>query len=188
MGSSLDRFLVLCCDEVERRASLPAHNEVLAAGAAEFRRALTAAEPVPNEVRAVPVAAHMASIAPTTDTVAAICAAAQLAAPEIPWIESPRLDDGGISVGIAPLNDVRDFGDFICGLMLLAPAAAYPVHSHPPHEIYLPIAGQGQWRHGGSAEYRPLEEDALVYNPPNERHAAVAADEPLLALFILWDQ
>ncbi len=70
--------------------------------------------------------------------------------------------------------------------MLLAPSGAYPEHSHPPQEIYLPIAGGGQWRYGGAERYQLLADDALVYNHPGDRHGALAGDEPLLALYILW--
>ena len=186
-ADQLDRFLDLCCEEIARRASLAIeHRESLTAGAAAFRDALRDATPTDRGLSTVPVAQHVAGLEPSAASTAAITAAAKASQAMIPWIATPRLSDDGESVALAPLDEVRDLGSLICGLMLLAPGAAYPEHEHPPHEIYLPIAGHGRWRYGGASQYQVLEPDALVYNHPNDRHGAVADDSPLLALYVLW--
>ena len=195
--SPLDRFLSDACAEIERRSSIATqHRAALATGAKRFREALRCVSSSPSSGRdvssqlrlpTVPVAEHMAALRPTARTTSALCASAANAAPELPWIATPRLADGGTSAGLSPLNDVRDFGEVICGLMLLAPNGAYPEHDHPPHEIYLPVAGDGRWRHGGGRHYETLGAEQLAYNHPNDRHGAKAGAEPLLALYVLWD-
>jgi len=180
----LDRFLKMCADEIGRRSKLAVEKrEVLAAGANAFQLALANSRPLvrPQRAPAVPAAQHFASISTSP-----IADAALAAATELEWVASPRLDDGGTDAALAPINLVRDLGTLTCGLMLLAPAGAYPEHSHPPQEIYLPIAGSGRWRYGGSEHYQRLAEHALVYNHPGDRHGAIAGGEPLLALYILW--
>jgi hypothetical protein len=186
MSTALDRFLDLCCDEIERRAQLAeTESAVLLDGAAAFRRALDAAPPAPKvsstPLPTVSVAAHLQDLSPSLIGRAAVAAVS-----EIPWIPTPRLDDGGTKVALGIVNDVRDLGDLTCGLILVAPGAAYPEHAHPPQEIYLPIAGRGSWRYGGSNEYRSLHGDSLVYNHQRDLHGTIAGDEPLLALYILW--
>ena len=183
----LDRFLDLCCAEIERRAAIAVeHAAALTTGSAAFRRALDAATRIERAASTVPVTQHLTSLKATAPWTGEITEAVQAAQGAIPWIATPRLNDGGESVALAPLDEVRDLGSLICGLMLLAPDAAYPEHDHPPHEIYLPIAGHGRWRYGGDSQYALLEPDALIYNHPNDRHGAVAGDSPLLALYVLW--
>lgn len=182
----LDRFLDLCCTEIERRAQLAdTERGALLDGAAAFRRALGAAPPVPEAapcaLATVPVAAQLQHLSPTS-----IGQAAMAAAVEIPWVPSPRLDDGGANVAVGLVNEVRDLGDLTCGLILVAPGAAYPEHAHPPQEVYLPISGKGSWRYGGTSYYRSLHDDSLVYNHPLDLHGTIAGDNPLVALYILW--
>jgi quercetin dioxygenase-like cupin family protein len=178
----LDRFLKMCADELGRRAELAVEkHDVLAAGSYAFQAALAVSQPRSHELTCVPAAQHFGDISRSR-----LGDAALAAANEITWVESPRLEDGGTEAALAPMNLVRDLGTLTCGLMLLAPAGAYPEHSHPPQEIYLPIAGDGQWRYGGMEHYQQLGDDTLVYNHPGDRHGAVAGDEPLLALYILW--
>ena len=83
-------------------------------------------------------------------------------------------------------DGVRHLGEIQCGVVLMGAGCAYPVHDHPPQELYLPLAGRGRWRYGGASDYRELGPDDLVYNHPNDRHAIIAGDGPLLALYVLW--
>jgi quercetin dioxygenase-like cupin family protein len=75
-------------------------------------------------------------------------------------------------------------GDVRIGVSLMAPNVRYPDHDHPPEEIYVVLSG-GQWRQAD----RPWHEPGiggLVYNPPNVVHAMRAAENPLLAIWLLW--
>ena len=182
--TALDELLWACEREIARR--LPhadLKRDELTAGHAAFAAALEASERVEGERSSIPVAEHLGDGASS-----GLLAMAQAAAPELSWVPSTRLDDAGTEAGLAPLNDVRTLPGTQCGLMLLRPHGTYPLHSHPPQELYLPISGSGQWRFGGSTEFRALGPDELVYNHPNDVHSVVAGQEPLLALYILWGE
>ena len=177
-ATALDVFLHDCCAEIERRAAvaepLPG---VLCHGAAAFRNAIDSARPADAPLTVVPALAEVDNI-PRAVLGPAVA--------QVPWVPTPRLGDDGAQVALGLVDQVRELGEVQCGLMLLGAGAAYPEHSHPPQEIYLPIADGGSWRFGGSSEYRMLGEDELVYNHPGDRHGAIAGHLPLLALYILW--
>ena len=180
-ATALDRFVQECSARLTELAAGGGQSEVFREGAAEFAAAVANMRPVDRERTTVPVVSTLPSAPP-----APLLTAALDAQPEIPWIPSHRMTDGGTEAALAPLNEVRDFGDVIVGLLALAPGAAYPEHSHPPQEIYLPITGGGRWRFGGAQTYRQLERGELVYNHPNDRHGIVAEEHPVLAMYVLW--
>lgn len=108
-------------------------------------------------------------------------------APLLPWVPSPRSDDGGTTMALALLDTTRDFGSVRVGLMYLAPETQYPLHSHPPQELYLTVAGTARWRHGGHDDLRSIGPRRPVYNNPDDLHTAIADDGPVVALYVLWD-
>lgn len=179
--TALDRFLLDCSAQLSRLAARDAQTDVFREGARELEAAIAQMVPIAREPSSVPVISTL----PVASSDPLLAAALQ-AITEIPWIPSHRMTDGGTEAALAPLNEVRDLGAVIVGLLALAPGATYPEHSHPPQEIYLPITRGGRWRFGGAETYRALEPDELVYNHPNDRHGIVADDEPLLALYVLW--
>lgn len=180
-ATSLDKFLDGCCTEIERRAALlNDSSSIFLEGAQVFRNALDAATVVAASPSEVPVAGLLPAV-PSSPLVDLLKAST-----EIPWAPSPRLDDGGEGIALGLVDRVRDLGEMICGVALVAPGARYPEHSHPPQEIYLPLAGNGSWRFGGSEQYVPLSSDALLYNNPGDRHGTIAGDELEVALYILW--
>lgn len=180
--TTLDRFLSACSAEITKRSMPPGPTQaVVQEGARAFEEALASAATIDRDPSSVPVAATLARAEPT-----ALVDLARAAGQEIPWIPSHRMTDGGTEAALAPLNEVREFGDVVCGLLLLAPGCSYPEHSHPPQEIYLPIAGGGQWRYGGASDYRAPDPAGLIYNRPNDVHGIVAEDTPLLAIYVLW--
>lgn len=177
--SPLDQFLGQCAGEIHRRAG---SDDVLQQGSARFSRALEAMTPREHDRTEVPSIAWLDQIAEGPLATAFLAARAELS-----WIPSPRTSDGGTERSLAPINDVRNLDDVVCGLMLVAPGCNYPEHAHGPQEIYLPIAGDGRWRYGGDPNYRQLEDDALVYNPPRNVHGVRAGGEPLVAIYVLWN-
>lgn len=179
--SPLDLFLRHCSDEITRRADLLPDDHVLRSGASAFAQALDHATPVDRASSTVPVAELLPDALPSP-----LLTAALAAGPETPWIMSPRMSDNGTEGALAPMNEVRDLGDTIVGLLALRPGGVYPLHSHPPQELYLPISDGGEWRYGGHETFRALPEDALAYNHPNDVHSIVAGATPLLALYVLW--
>jgi len=107
-------------------------------------------------------------------------------APDLCWVPTPRADDGGTELALAPLDLAFDLGPTTVGIMYVAPGCRYPLHRHPPQELYLTIAGQGRWRYGGHDGFRPVEPLSTVYNRPGDLHSAVAGEEPVVALYVLW--
>jgi len=184
--TALDEFLHAASAEISRRAAL-ATDPILVEGARVFQRAVSSTAAQAVELTEIGALNMLASV----DTAAAInphvAVMAIQAAAEIPWIPTPRMDqDDGSQVGLGLIDAVRDFGDVVCGMMLLTPGASYPLHNHAPQEVYLPITGTGQWRYGGAEDFVQLGPDTLVYNNPNDLHSAIAAESPELALYFLW--
>ena len=107
-------------------------------------------------------------------------------APVLPWTPTSRAEDGGTELALAPLDRAFDFGDTTIVLMYIGPDATYPLHHHPPQELYLTIAGTGRWRYGGRTEPETIGPQRLLYNHPNDLHTATAGHDPLLALAVLW--
>ena len=180
--TSVDHLLSICAREIERRANGPRGTDVLREGAAAFSAAVAAGTPIDCSAERRPVVDLIGDLAssPLVDAVKA-------AAPALHWTVSPRVDDQGELTALAPLNDVWSLAPVTAGLLVLRPGGTYPLHSHPPQELYLPIADGGRWRYGGEDSYREIPEDGLVYNHPHDRHSIVAGSSVLLAIYVLWD-
>ncbi len=75
--------------------------------------------------------------------------------------------------------------DVWVGISLLAPGVKYPVHQHPPEEVYL-VLSQGHWQKNGGDWFEPGT-GGLVHNPPGILHAMRSGSTPLLATWCLWN-
>jgi hypothetical protein len=73
--------------------------------------------------------------------------------------------------------------DLWIGATLLAPNTDYPVHHHPPEEIYL-VLSEGDWWRDGTGWFTPGIGGTL-YNQPDVRHAMRSHARPLFALWAL---
>ena len=73
--------------------------------------------------------------------------------------------------------------DLWIGATLMAPNTDYPVHHHPPEEIYL-VLSEGDWWRDGSSWFTPGVGGTL-YNTPNVHHAMRSGPRPLFALWAL---
>ena len=104
---------------------------------------------------------------------------------ELPWRPSHRVDDEGAAVALLDFGEVLDLGALTVGAMAVGPHAEYPVHDHPPLEMYLVLGGTAAWRHGGATEYVDRHAGDLVVNHPNDRHGVRTADDALLAVYVL---
>lgn len=107
-------------------------------------------------------------------------------APLLQWVPTFRSADEGQDFALAPMATARDLGDLNVGLMYVRPGAQYPLHNHPPQELYLTLSGQAQWRFGGNTDFQPLGPASTLYNHPNDLHSAIAGETPLVALYVLW--
>ena len=70
------------------------------------------------------------------------------------------------------------------GLLLLGPGTLYPPHAHPAEELYIPLAGDGEWQKGDAA-WRTEPAGAVIHHPAGVSHATRAGKTPLLAAY-LW--
>jgi mannose-6-phosphate isomerase-like protein (cupin superfamily) len=77
--------------------------------------------------------------------------------------------------------EVRE--DLWIGATLMAPNTDYPVHHHPPEEIYL-VLSEGDWWRDGTGWFTPGVGGTL-YNQPDVRHAMRSLARPLFAIWAL---
>ncbi len=148
---------------------------------------LTAPEPTdPDEPADANEPADADEPADAVDPIVALRAELVTLAPDLPWVPTHRATDGGTELALAPLDRMLDLGDTIVGLMYVGPNATYPLHQHPPQELYLTIAGHGRWRYGGNEERQAVGPDRTLYNHPGDLHTAEAGALPVVALYVLW--
>ena len=175
-------FLAACSHALTRASVDPASR----AGARVFADALARSTATPDayEPGWLPALDTVDRLDPESENPLAprFAAAASL----LPWIPSPRSDDGGATMALSPIDQTRDFGGITVGMMYLAPGVQYPLHSHPPQELYLTVAGTARWRYGGHDGLRTVGPGRAVYNHPDDLHTAIAGDRPLVALYVLW--
>lgn len=158
-------------------------NEAPASGGAErFRRAVEASLPLIAQPSWLPVLDSIGDVDPSLLAQQFVDIAALLR-----WQPTFRTDDQGTHIALAPLNEVRTLDGVTVGLLYVGPGRQYPLHSHPPHELYLTIAGTAQWRYGGHTEFREVDPESVILNRPNDLHATIAGTTPLVALYVLWD-
>lgn len=65
-----------------------------------------------------------------------------------------------------------------------APGFHYPMHHHPAEEIYLVLAGSGEFHLQGNGS-RVLGPGAIVHHPVNAPHALTTHAAPLVA-YVIW--
>lgn len=171
-------FLTACSERVTALVDAPPAAD----GAAAFAHALEHSSPLPFEAGWLPALDTLQHVdhTPLAQQFVEI-------APLLPWEPTFRTDDHGAEIALAALDRVRDLGGLTVGVMYIRPGCVYPLHSHPPHELYLTIAGYGDWRFGGHEGFRPVAPDTVIYNHPGDLHSAIAGDTPLVALYVLWD-
>lgn len=165
---------------LDRPATDPIHGAMQA-----LADALDRADPLPFEPTRVPVLDSVDQL-PADDRNRSLVQEFLGLVDLLPWIPTPRADDDGHHLALAPLDRALDLGDTIIGLMYVGPGATYPLHHHPPQELYLTIAGTGRWRYGGRELPETIGPLSTIYNNPDDRHSATAGQHPLLALYVLW--
>ncbi len=79
--------------------------------------------------------------------------------------------------GIEPREDLW------IGATLMAPNTDYPVHHHPPEEIYL-VLSEGEWWKEPTGWFTPGV-GGTVHNTPDALHAFRSRARPLFALWAL---
>lgn len=179
MSPTVLRFLDTAADALMNAAV----GDVAERGATLFREVITAGPPE-RELKPslIPVLDSLHSLAPSP-----LLAALRVAGALLPWVPSHRVDDGGQSTGLVLLDECFDFGELSVGLSVVGPNSAYPEHRHPPVEVYLVLGGTAQWRFGGSEDYVPVAPGHTLSNNSNDLHGIRTGDEPVVALWVLFD-
>ena len=182
------QFMNRCAERlVERAAAADAPPEAVA-GARAFQAAVAASTPLPFEPASVPI------VDATLERIDTGPLAAELAAvtPLLPWVPTFRATDGGTEFALALFDKMRDLGGVTAGLMWVGPGCQYPLHHHPPQELYLTLTGRARFRWGGAEELRPVEPDMTLYNHPDDWHTSIAegtpddGGAPFVALYVTW--
>jgi hypothetical protein len=139
-----------------------------------------------------------AALAAARGTVAeALAGAAGTLAAEAFWAQNPNyqrrppdagfLANYGYFVVAGPADGPPAFIEtpsLALGLLLLGPGTLYPAHRHPAEELYIPLAGDGEWQNG-DAPWRTEPAGAVIHHPSGVSHATRAGKTPLLAAY-LW--
>lgn len=64
------------------------------------------------------------------------------------------------------------------------PGFHYPMHHHPAEELYLVVAGEGEFHIDGQPTRR-LKPGDTAFHPSNVPHALTTTDHPIIA-YVLW--
>lgn len=123
----------------------------------------------------------------TSERTRSVAEALEPLLPLLPWWQSDDYDDPAFNLGhanavIVGKGGVEHRTDFTIGISLTAPNTAYPIHDHPPEELYLAVSG-GEFRHG-AGDWTPVKPGGTFYNTPGINHAMRASADPLLAIWI----
>jgi len=157
------------------------HKKSPEAGVA-LSNAVRSATPIEFTTKSVPC---VASINDAKDT--ELSRRVGALSPHLSWEPSHRLSDAGETTGLMRANAMLELGEVIVGFLYVDRHQTYPEHEHEPQELYLILSGTAEWRHGGNEHYESIGPGQSFYNKPFDRHGVRVADEPLLALYVLWD-
>lgn len=171
-------FLKHCADTIKRRSD----NSDILEGVEAFTKKLDVVQEKSFNAELLPVLDNLDSIKVTPYTFNF-----HEIAKEMIWRPSPRTDENGKQMALGIFNELFDLGNLIVGLLLVDKHASYPLHQHIPQEIYLVLSGEADWRYGGAENFRKLIPGDVIYNHSNDLHGVNANDEPVLAIYILWN-
>ena len=122
-------------------------------------------------------------LAPATPLHAALRAVAA----DLSWYRRPggdaRFQERHANTMLVGPSGLEQREDLWVGATLMAPDTDYPVHHHPPEEIYL-VLSEGDWWRDGTGWFTPGVGGTL-HNTPDVRHAMRSGSRPLFALWAL---
>ncbi|WP_374371058.1 dimethylsulfonioproprionate lyase family protein [Dongia sp.] len=191
-----DATLFHLTETIDRHlAQLPAMSPGIAdvrAALGAFRGKIGARGAAPR--RTIPACGHLEQALTLTrqQSGAALGAAIAAALPELDWISYDAYPAAEIGAyfpkqhafaSLASLYDPAYALDFDLGLLLIAPHTLYRDHRHKAAELYLPLTGPTRWRFGIDAPWEIRQTGEPVWNPPQQLHATLVDDVPLLCLY-----
>ncbi len=191
--SALTTFLICFADALEQDA-----RPVSRSHAARLRRLADRLPPV-REVppSRVPIQAACEAELAAAETPLARALAALLPAIHVTrstsYLANPPSSDFGANYGYGvicgpdggPPTLIRD-PEIAFGLMFLGPKTHYPLHHHPADELYYTVNGPSFWRAGATADWTRRGANEIIHHPPWLPHATLAAERPLVLLYI-WE-
>ena len=150
-------------------------------GARKFRKAIETATAVTYESQMLPVLGNLNRIRNSER-------ARQFVelAPSLRWVPSHRWDDQGKERALCVLSEAFELPGIEAGIMYVDQGCTYPLHNHPPQELYLTVSGTARWRFGGAEDLVEMQPNMTLYNNPSDFHTVEAGDTPLVAMYILW--
>ncbi len=175
----LRRWLI---DAADAAIELTNRNEI-AEGAQQFRTAIETAATIPYEPQILPALGNL-------DRVVDTARAREFAelAPSMRWVQSHRWNDDGAQRALCVLSEAFELPNLEAGVMYVDQGCTYPLHNHPPQELYLTISGSARWRYGGAETLIEVEPETTLYNHPSDFHTVEAGETPLVAMYVLWGE
>lgn len=120
-----------------------------------------------------------------------VAVALERLAPSLHWERRPTAKpgeqpfyDGHANATIIGPGGLELRNDVWVGVSLMAPHIDYPVHHHPPEEVYF-VLSPGEWKQDDAPWFAPGI-GGTVHNVPHVRHAMRSGTRPLLATWSLW--
>jgi len=98
--------------------------------------------------------------------------------------EPATFHDGHANAILIGPRGLEERTDCWLGISLMAPEVNYPVHRHPPEELYV-VLSEGDWFREGEGWFTPGI-GGTVYNPGRHVHSMRSGSEPLLSFWLLW--
>tara|TARA_Y100001968_G_scaffold327898_1_gene373910 strand:- start:744 stop:1439 length:696 start_codon:yes stop_codon:yes gene_type:complete len=169
-------------EAAEATLELAARSEI-EEGARKFREAIELAPTVPYQAQILPVLRNLDQVggSPRANKFVEL-------APHLRWVQSHRWDDQGEDRALCVLSEAFDLPGLEVGIMYVDQGSAYPLHNHPPQELYLIVSGHAHWRYGGAEQLVEMRPNSTLYNNPLDLHTVEAGDTPLVALYVLWGE
>jgi hypothetical protein len=179
----LQAALELLCRSVAADTARSADTERVLGIVADRMRLVPEAGPALEPVR-FPICSLLDEIlAPATPLQAAL----RLIASDLTWYRRPggddRFQESHANTMLVGPGGLEPREDLWIGATLMAPNIDYPIHHHPPEEIYL-VLSEGDWWRDGTGWFTPGVGGTL-YNQPDVRHAMRSHARPLFALWAL---
>ena len=175
-----DKIRTWLISAADSAISLPS-KAIAKEGAQQLRSAIEKAAPIAYEPKNLSALQNLGDVCDTPRAREFTKFAASLR-----WVESARWNDGGKERALCVLSDAFDLPGLEVGIMYVERGCSYPIHNHPPQEMYLTISGTAQWRYGGSKTLVEVKPESVLYNHPLDIHTVQAGDTPLVALYVLW--
>jgi hypothetical protein len=182
-NANLQATLDLLCRSVAADAARSADTERVLQIVEDRLRSVPEGSPAPERVR-FPICDLLdEALAPATPLHVAFRAIAS----DLTWYRRPgggdRFQQSHANTMLLGPNGLESREDLWIGATLMAPNTDYPIHHHPPEEIYL-VLSEGDWWRDGTGWFTPGVGGTL-YNQPDIRHAMRSHGRPLFALWAL---